>query len=104
MIGLPWDPTPKVDADDSARMPNPDAADAEVIPKDPEVPEAIVRKMYIRKADIVKYGETPRCIGCRCAILGKPLQSYTSACRERIEGRLLETDEGQHAEGRWPCH
>ena len=39
--------------------------------------------------------QTPGCIGCRCAVLGKPLQSHTAACRERIEGRLRETDDGK---------
>ena len=75
-------------------MPNPEAVDAEIIPKDPEMPESIVRKMYIRKADIVKCGETPGCIGCRCVALGKPFQSHTAACRERIEGHLRERIDG----------
>ena len=76
-------------------MPNTEAVDAEIIPKDPEMPESILHKMYIRKADIIKYGETPGCMGCRCAVLGKPLQSHTSACRERIKGPLRETEDGQ---------
>ena len=95
VIGMPWDPTPNVDVEDGARVPNAEAADAEVIPKDPAVPEAIVRMMYIRKTDIVKYGERPGCIGCRCVALGQPLQSHTTACRERIEGHLCQTEEGQ---------
>ena len=74
-------------------MPNPEAVDAEIIPKDPEMPESIVHKMYIRKADIIKYVETPGCIGCRCVFLGKSLQSHTSACRGRIEGDLGEGDQ-----------
>ena len=95
VIGMPWDPTPNVDAEDGARVLNSEAADAEIIPKDPEMPESIVRKMFIRKADIIKYGRTPGFTGCRCAVLGKPLQSHTSACRERIEGHLRDTEEGQ---------
>ena len=47
-------------------MLNAGAADAEVIPKDPEVFESIVRRMYIRKAGIEEFGETPGCAGCRC--------------------------------------
>ena len=89
------DPTPNVDAEDGDRVPNPEVADAEVIPKDPEVPESIARRMYIRKADIVKYGETPGCLGCRCIALGKPSQSHTFVCRERIGSCLRETEEGQ---------
>ena len=85
-------------------MPKPDAAEAEVVPKDPELPESIVRKMYIRKTDITEFRETPGCIGCRCAVLGKPLRSHTveriegrrkRKSRERIEGGLRETEEGR---------
>ena len=92
---MPWDPTLNVDAEDGARVPNAGAAEAEVITKDPEVPEAIVRRMYIRKVVIEKYGETPGCAGCRRIALGKPLQSHTAVCRERIESRLRETEERQ---------
>ena len=35
-------------------MPHPEAADGEVIPKGPEIPEAIVRRIYIRKADVIE--------------------------------------------------
>ena len=95
VVGLPWDPTPNIDAEDGARMPNAQAAEAEVIPKDPEVPEAVAKNIYIRKADIVKYGETPGCLGCQCIALGKPSQSHTAACRDKIESCLRETDEGK---------
>ena len=81
VVGLPWDPTSNIDAEDGARVSNAEVAEAEVIPKDPEVPEALARRMYIHKADIVKHGETPGCLGCRCIALGKPLQSHTAAYR-----------------------
>ena len=95
VVGMPWDPTPNVDAEDGARVPNPEAADALVIPKDPEIPEAVPRRLYIRNADIMKYGETPGYIGCKCIVRGKPLQSHGRACRERIEARLRKTKDGQ---------
>ena len=41
VVGMPWDPTPNGDADDGARLPNPDAVEAHVVPKYPEVPESI---------------------------------------------------------------
>ena len=93
--GLLWDPTPNIDAEDGARVPNAEAAEAEVMSKDPEVPEAVARRMYNRKADTVKYGETPGCLGCRCIALGKHLQSHTAACRDGIENCFRETDEGR---------
>ena len=80
VVGMPWDPTPNVYAEDAARVPNPDAVEAEVVPKDPEVPETIARRMYIRKTDIIKFGETDGCIGCRITMLGKPLQSHMPEC------------------------
>ena len=91
VVGMPWEPTPNVDAEDVVRVPNPDAAEAEVLPEDLEVPESIARRMYIRKTDIIKYGETDGCIGYRTTMLGKPLKSHTPACRERIEAWLRET-------------
>ena len=79
VVGLPWDPTPNIDAEDGSRVPNADATEAQVIPRDPEVPEAVARRMYFRKADITEFGETPGCLGCRCIALRKPLQLHTAA-------------------------
>ena len=59
------------------------------------MPEAVARRMYIRKADVEKYGETPGCISCRNIVLGKSVQTHTPACRERIEAKLRETGDGQ---------
>ena len=71
VIGMSCHPMPNVDAEDGAR--DPEAADAEVIPKDPEVPESVARRMYVRKADLMQCGETPGCVGCRNIFHGKPL-------------------------------
>ena len=90
IAGTAWDPTPNVQAEDGARVPDPGAADAEVVPKDSEPPEPIVRKMYIRRRDILEHGETPGCLGCTNTMLGKSQQSHTVVCRERVEGRSLE--------------
>ena len=95
VVGMPWESTLNIDAEDGARLPNPDATEAEVVQKDPEVPESIARRMYIRKTDVIRFGETDGCPGCMTTMLGKPLQSHTPACRERIEAQLRETDEGQ---------
>ena len=76
VIGTPWEPTPNVEAEDVARVPNPDAAEAEVVPKDPEIPESIARRMYIRKADIDVW-RNRWCLGCRNIMFGKFLQSHT---------------------------
>ena len=48
VAGTPWDPTANVDAEDAARLPDPNAGDGEVVPRDPEVPIAVARRMYIK--------------------------------------------------------
>ena len=97
VIGMPWDPTPNVDAEDAARVPNPDAVEAEVVPKDPEVPETIARRMYIRKTDIIKFGETDGCIGCRTTMLGNLFsRTHQSAvrCLRPVYGKLTMVRRG----------
>ena len=84
VTGMPWDPTPNIEGDDGARLPDPGAADGDVVPKDAEPPEPIIRKMYIRKRDVLEYGETPGCLGCTNTMLGKAQQSHTVLRRERI--------------------
>ena len=97
VVGLPWDPTPNVEAEDGARVPNPVVIDAEAVPQDPEVPADVARRMYIYKRDIddPAIGPTPGCIGCHNLRLGKSAQSHTQECRDRIEGLLRETDQGR---------
>ena len=92
---MPWGPTPNVAAEDGARLPDPVAVDAEVIPKDGETPKATVRIMYILKQDVEDYGPTPGCIGCRGVLPGKNLQSHTALCRERMESEIRKTEAGQ---------
>ena len=81
VVGTPWDPTPNIDAEDAARLPNPNPeADMEdVIPKQSEDGTPVARRMYIRRADVERFGQTPGCVGCR----------------DRIEGLLQETEAGK---------
>ena len=94
VIGTPWKPTPNVEAEDVARVPNPGVAEAEVVPRDSEIPESIARRMYMKRSDIMQLNDTDGFLGCKNIMLGKLLQAHTQACRERIEGCLRETEEG----------
>ena len=95
VVGTPRELTPNVDAEDGARVPDPGIAEGEVVPRDPEVPAPVARRMYISKKDIERFGRTPGCKGCESLALGKTLQSHTTACRERIEAQLRQTEDGQ---------
>ena len=94
VVGTPWDPTPNIDAEDAARLPDPEAHQADIIPKQAEDAPSITRRMYIRRTDVERFGPTPGCAGCRAALLNKTA-NHSAACRERIEGFLRETDEGK---------
>ena len=54
VIGVPWHSPRMLTRRTVPERRNPEAADADIIPKDPEMSESIGRKMYIRKADIIK--------------------------------------------------
>ena len=43
------------------------------------------RRLYISKADIMKYGLTEGCLGCRCLAEGKRAQGHSEGCRARLE-------------------
>ena len=67
--GTPWEPVPghpdrelksRVFIREAPILPPPAAA---------EEPE-ILKRVYIRKSDVMKYGATPGCDGCRAAIRG----------------------------------
>ena len=59
--------------------------------------EHVARRMYIYKKDIEDPAirPTPGCIGCHNLRLGKSAQSHTQECRDRIEAKLRETDQGR---------
>ena len=102
--GLPWNPTPGATDDAGARMPNPSAADAEVVPRDAEVGDHLTRRLYILREDVKRFDPTPGCLGCRCAMSGRPPQNHTPTCRERMEkmeGGAEEdrTSRGAHGRG-----
>ena len=53
------------------------------------------RRLYINKADIMKYGLTEGCLGCRCLAEGKRAQGHSEGCRARLEAEIAKTEEGR---------
>ena len=54
-----------------------------------------IRSWKIYKSNIITYGATPRCPGCKAIESGKAPQSHTVGCRLRIEEKFSETEEGK---------
>ena len=48
--------------------------------------------MYIRKADLIKYGFTPGCKGCISSNRGESGVLHNKECRTRIEARIQQED------------
>ena len=58
--------------------------------------ERVVKAAYIYKADVDKYGPTPRCPGCRAMMSGAKYRAvHSPACRLRFEELLQQTAEGK---------
>ena len=60
----------------------------------PEQP--IIRNWKIYRRDIEEHGGTPGCPGCRAVTHGMSGHApHTALCRERIQGLIMETEEGR---------
>ena len=53
------------------------------------------RRLYIGKADIMKYGLTEGCLGCRCLAEGRRAQGHSGGCRARLEAEIAKTEDGR---------
>ena len=54
------------------------------------------RRLYIRKADVEKYGATEGCPGCTCVLLDQPtVLPHTEACRVRLLEMMSKDEQGR---------
>ena len=90
--GTPWEPIPGMVAMEiKSRFRLSDEADQPII-KELETRESSVRRLYIKKADIEKYGSTVGCPGCTAANRGGVSVPHNDKCRERIESNINTDD------------
>ena len=109
MVGTPYEPVPgrpgegiTMGKPEDANMEKQDdqaGVDAELaeIPTNEARAPAATRKMYVRKADVEKYGNTSGCNGCTAALTGERWPNgrtipHNNECRQRM-GKLMENDE-----------
>ena len=96
MKGVPWQPIP-IEQGGSADMEVPaifvaaaPVVKREEIPEVMEPQEPLRRSLYVRKADIEKFGMTPGCPGCTSLLTGGKVV-HSAACRARIEEKTRES-------------
>ena len=50
-------------------------------------------RLYIRRADVQKYGYSMNCLGCRSVMTNTTARAHTEECRRRLENCLAEDEE-----------
>ena len=54
-----------------------------------------MKRMYIRKRDVLEHGMTEGCPGCNAIKNNKKSMNHTDACRQRIEAKISESEGGK---------
>ena len=91
--GLPWQPQPNKEGDFRV-MP----AEVLIIPVESGVPpppvtaEPQIRRLCIKKEDVMKHGYCQGCPGCQAIRLGRSAARHSDACRMRIEEAIKRSD------------
>ena len=89
MRGVPWEVVPgHPDRELKSRVLLPRAVP--VPGPEAEVREVPVRRMYIQRKDVEKYGATEGCEGCKAAVRGGESRNHTEECRKRIEKAMRD--------------
>ena len=95
--GVPWKLRPREAGDLEHRMhiTLPEATEKLT----PTVRDGGPRQLYVRKKDLEKedgtYDYTPGCKGCEALMVGLPSVTHNMTCRNRLQERLKETEEGR---------
>ena len=101
VLGVPWntqDKDPKADGEPLVVVWPERVGEQEADRADSE--KAVPRRPQLNKADFDKHGWTQGCPGCKAALLGKPAQGHTDACRRRMEENLKHDPKVQKANKR----
>ena len=97
--GTPWNPNPAAGemaadafpADMAVPMPAPAPVPQVVVAAAPV--DRAASRVYIKKADVQKFGYSMKCPGCRSVMTNTTARAHTEECRKRLEGCLAEDEE-----------
>ena len=97
--GTPWNPNRAAVEMAADALP---AGMAVPMPAPSPVPQVVVAaapvdraasRLYIRRADVQKYGYSMNCPGCRSVMTNTTARAHTEECRRRLENCLAEDEE-----------
>ena len=97
--GTPWNPNPAagemaadaLPADMAVPMPAPAPVPQIVVAAAPV--DRAASRVYIKKADVQKFGYSMNCPGCRSVMTNTTARAHTEECRKRLESCLAEDEE-----------
>ena len=93
--GVPWEVVPgHPDRDIKSRVIFDRERPLEGEPKTMDEPEEYIKRIYITKKDLDKYGRTEGCHGCRASLRGGESKPHNEECRKRIEEAMKNDAEG----------
>ena len=95
MRATPWRNPALAVGEEPAEVLPPLPADERIPAHVPDEARRAVKSVYIRNAELEKYGYTASCGKCQKMRLGRPTRgmAHTSACRARIELAMAEDDD-----------
>ena len=62
------------------------------VPPPPVTAEPQIRRLYIKREDVMRHGYSQGCPGCQAIRLGRPAARHSDACRMRIEEAIKRSD------------
>ena len=97
--GTPWNPNPAagemaadaLPADMAVPMPAPAPVSQIVVAAAPV--DRAASRVYIKKADVQKFGYSMNCLGCGSEMTNTTARAHTEECRKRLESCLAEDEE-----------
>ena len=93
--GYPWKPEPGDDDQEPEAAERVDVQPPEQPLPRPPPEEECVRRVYISRSDVVKYGGTTGCPGCRAVAACMKARNHTETCRARIMEEMRKDIEGK---------
>ena len=93
MVGVPWEPAPGRGMKEvRSRAIIAGLGGGEDIIPEPQVRQAVPRRMRFDDDDLNKYGFTIGCPGCKAKNRGNVGVNHSEECRQRIEEKIREDD------------